>query len=136
MEKVFIKGHLKSDADISAKHIENFLIELSHVCGMQIFFGPVVIAPDSYDAEAEKKLGLRPPNDVNAIIMWTYSGVQMYVFPTKDNWFTIDVYSCKPFDLHKVIQFVTEYLSVLDDVQYATQTASTFSSWTNFSTLA
>lgn len=131
MEKMFVKGHLKSRADISAKNIVNFLNKLSTLCDMKIFFGPIVKTPDSYDKETYKRLG-RPPRDVNAVIMWTDSGVQMYIFPKKDNWFTIDIYSCKKFNKDKVLEFIANYLEVDGDVQYATQTASNFSPWINY----
>jgi len=133
MEKLFIKGHLGHDANISAKNIENFLIQLSSLCEMRIFFGPVVKSPDSYDKETYKRLGGKKPRDVNAVIMWASSGVQMYIFPERDNWFTIDIYSCKSFDINKVLNFVVGYFNIEGDMQYATQTSSRFSPWTDFS---
>jgi len=132
MEKLFIKGHLQPNADISAKNIESFLKQLSAVCKMQIFFGPVVKTPDYYDEDTFKRLGNRKPRDVNAVIMWTDSGVQMYIFPEKDNWITIDIYSCKKFDKNDALKFIIRYFDFENDVQYATQTADSFSQWITY----
>jgi hypothetical protein len=129
MQKVFIKGHLVPEADISAQHIFKFLVGLGIVCKMNIFFGPIVKSPDLYDEETYKRLGGRPPEDVNAVVMWDDSGVQLYIFPTKDNWFSIDIYTCKSFDTKEILAYVEKELSPDTDMEFSTQTAEAFSPW-------
>ncbi len=128
MQKVFIKGHLFPEADTSAVHVKKILLDLGVICNMNIFFGPIVKSPDLYDQETWERLGKRPPDDINAVVMWDDSGVQMYIFPSKDNWFTLDIYSCKKFNAGKVLSFVYKELGV-DDMEFSTQTANNFSPW-------
>lgn len=132
MQKLFIKGHLLPDADIRSKRITEFFLGLGIVCNMNIFFGPVVKSPDFYDKETYKRLGDKPPEDVNGIVMWDDSGVQLYIFPTKDNWFSLDIYTCKKFDVIKVLAYVGKNLQLDDDVEFSTQTANTFTPWEKY----
>ena len=128
MQKLFVKGHLIPSADVSASRIKKFLEGLGSVCQMNIFFGPIVKSPNSYDQETWERLGKKPPEDINALVMWDDSGVQMYIFPTKDNWFTLDIYTCKKFDADKVLKFVYQELEI-NHMEFSTQTANSFSPW-------
>jgi hypothetical protein len=132
MEKLFIKGHLKPGTNITAKRISEFLVDLSTICKMKFFFGPVVKSPEFYDTETYRRLGGRPPRDINAVIMWSDSGVQMYIFPQKDNWFSLDIYSCKKFDKNKVLDFIYKELEVGNDMHFSTQTANSFTPWAKY----
>lgn len=132
MQKLFVKGHLLRGADLSADHIHNFLRGLGQVCGMNIFNGPHVKTPESYDAETFQRLGNRPPEDINGSVMWDDSGAQIYVFPDKGNWFTLDAYTCKRFDERKALLFTYQELGAREDMTYATSTAEANSNWRKF----
>lgn len=69
MQKLFVKGHLLIGADLSTKHINDFLIGLGEVCGMNIFNGPHVKTPDSCDLDTFRRLGNRSPEDINGSVM-------------------------------------------------------------------
>lgn len=133
MQKLFVTGHLLPGADISASHVTTFLTELGEVCGMNIFNGPHVKTPDSYDPETFRRLGNRPPEDINGSVMWDDSGAQMYVFPNRGRWFTLDIYTCKQFDNQRALQFVYETLDVGEDMEFAIQTHETNNPWSPFS---
>jgi S-adenosylmethionine/arginine decarboxylase-like enzyme len=132
MQKLFVTGHLLPGADISSRHITDFLEKLGPVCGMNIFNGPHVKTPDSYDPETYLRLGNRQPEDVNGTVMWDDSGAQMYVFPNRGNWFTLDVYTCKRFDPEKVLRFVYDELDPHDDMEYSESTTELNSPWRRF----
>lgn len=132
MQKLFITGHLLPGADISAQHITKFLDGLGPVCGMNIFNGPHVKTPDSYDPETFKRLGGKPPEDVNGSVMWDDSGAQLYIFPSKGNWFTLDVYTCKNFDEQKALEYAYEQLGVREDMQYSSSTSEKNTPWQSF----
>ncbi len=132
MQKLSIKGHLLPGADISATHVNKFLVGLGPVCGMNIFNGPHVKTPDSYDSETFKRLGNRPPEDVNGAVMWDDSGAQMYVFPDRNNWFTLDIYTCKKFDPAKALGYVYQELDPKADMDFAEQDHKVNTPWQRF----
>ncbi|MBI2142176.1 class I SAM-dependent methyltransferase [Candidatus Woesearchaeota archaeon] len=131
MQKLFVTGHLLPGADISAAHIRDFLSGLGKVCGMNIFDGPNVKSPDSYDAETLLRLG-RPPEDVNGSVMWDDSGAQIYIFPTRGNWFTLDIYTCKRFGNEEALQYAYDFLMPREDMKYSTSTTAANSAWKPF----
>lgn len=132
MQKLFITGHLLPAADISAPHITKFLNGLGPVCGMNIFNGPHVKTPDSYDQDTFKRLGGKAPEDVNGAVMWDDSGAHMYVFPSKGNWFTLDIYTCKTFDRQKALNYTYEQLSPREDMKHSSSTSEKNTQWEPF----
>jgi S-adenosylmethionine decarboxylase len=86
---------------ISESTLCNFLTGLSEMLGMHILFGPLVMKL------AEKR-------DVKyrgyeAVLVWAESGCQLYTWEDNE-FFSLDVYSCKPFDNDKVVAFCREEL--------------------------
>ncbi len=132
MQKLAVKGHLLIGADLSARHINDFLLGLGNVCGMNIFNGPHVKTPVSYDLDTFRRLGNRPPEDVNGSVMWDDSGAQIYVYPNKANWFTLEAHTCKRFDYRKALMYTYEELGVKEDMMYSTSTAETNTDWQQF----
>jgi hypothetical protein len=132
MQKLSITGHLLPGADISAPHITKFLNELGPVCGMNIFNGPHVKTPDSYDQDTFSRLGGKAPEDVNGSLMWDDSGAQMYVFPKKGNWFTLDIYTCRTLDRQKALEYTYEQLSPGEDMKHSSSTSEKNTPWQPF----
>ncbi|GEM_PF-3115140 len=132
MQKLFITGNLLRGADISAKHVHDFLVGLGEVCDMEIFNGPHVKTPNAYDAETFRRLGSRPPKDVNASVMWADSGSQLYIFPHKTNWFTLDIYSCKNFDIGRALQYAYDWMGVKPNMRYSISTSNGNTPWRQF----
>ncbi|MFH2118257.1 MAG: hypothetical protein ABII10_00755, partial [Candidatus Paceibacterota bacterium] len=121
IQTLFVTGHILPGVDLSAQNIMEFMKDLGPVIGMSTFYGPIVKTPDSYDEETRVRLGGRPPEDVNAILMWDDSGSQMYIFPNRNNWFTISVYTCKSFDREKVLDYIYKKLHLREDMRFAEQ---------------
>lgn len=132
MQKLSITGHLLLGANISAQHITEFFKGLGTVCGMNIFNGPHVKTPDFYDSDTFKRLGGRPPEDVNGSVMWDDSGAELYIFPSKGNWFTLDIYTCKAFDERKTLEYAYKQLGVREDMQYSSSTRENNTPWKPF----
>lgn len=132
MQKLFVKGHLLIGADVSAIHINDFLVGLGEVCGMNIFDGPHVKTPDFYDLDTFRRLGNRPPEDINGSVMWDDSGAQIYVFPNNRNWFTLDIYTCRRFDPQTALSYTYQQLGVREDMMYSTQDAQENTDWRQF----
>lgn len=50
------------------------------------------------------------------IILWVESGATIYVWE-KVNFLTVDIYTCKPFDPKKAVNFTTQFFK-LSEVEY------------------
>ena len=131
MQKLEVAGHLLPGVDISGKRIKRFLEDLGPVCGMNVFNGPHVKAPDSYDPKTVERLG-HIPDDVNGTLMWDDSGAQLYVFPREGNYFTLDIYTCKSFDAQKALQFVYDRLHPREDMVFGETNHNVKTSWTEY----
>jgi len=99
-QRLIIEGHYEIDAD--GETIRNYLKKLSELCEMRIFSGPYSWPPDKWD-NPEVEL-----YDLNGFVAWTESGSHVYAW-RKCKFFTIDIYSCKPFDSNKVVEFAKEF---------------------------
>ena len=105
-QRMVIEGHydIEFDGDVMKK----YLTELSKQINMRIFSGPFCYPPDRWnDPEG------MPLKDWNGFVMWLESGSHCYVFPNV-KFFTVDVYSCKPYDSKKVSDFTKEYFNSQD----------------------
>lgn len=49
-------------------------------------------------------------------IHWKTSGCHFYSYPTNPPLFTVDIYTCKPFDPKQAVDFTLAYLHALDIV--------------------
>lgn len=67
-----------------------------------------------------KKINMTPLTDpilfddvhgVGAYMAWTESGVGMYTWERR-RFFTLDIYTCKDFNIEEIINFIKEYLKV------------------------
>lgn len=132
MQKLEITGHLLPGTDISARNIQRFLEDLGPVCGMNIFNGPHVKTPDSYDSKTLERLGGKAPEDVNGSLMWDDSGAQLYVFPNSGNFFTVDIYTCKSFDAQEALRFVYDRLHPREDMAFGETNYNIKTPWTEY----
>ncbi|MEK7138711.1 MAG: hypothetical protein AAB799_00840, partial [Patescibacteria group bacterium] len=82
--------------------------------------------------ETFERLGNMPPEDINASVMWDDSGAQLYVFPKQENWFTLDIYTCKKFDENAALVYTYEELDPREDMEFAAQTHGANTQWTRF----
>lgn len=119
IQQTQIYGHLLPGADISKNHVLEYASGLASLTNMHPFGEPLYKDPTSYSPKDFKDLGGRPPEDINFYQMWDDSGVEVYIFPNKDNWFTIRVHTCKKYDASKVLRFTYDHFDPREDMEYS-----------------
>lgn len=89
--------------------MEDFLVKLADVVRMEILSGPY-----AYSAH---ELGF------GGWVHWRTSGAHIYSYPKESPFgvidhplLTVDVYTCKPLDPEKVVEFTRDYFRTLDIV--------------------
>ena len=82
--------------------IKDYLEKLSHVVGMKALGKPF-----AYIAE-DKGWG--------GWIHWVTSGAHFYSYTTNPPFFSVDAYTCKPFDVQKAVEFTREYFKATEIV--------------------
>lgn len=97
-QRLVIEG--KYTAELSQNKIKNFLQELSEKLSMKIIYGPVV---------KDIAGGINPKHKgFECVLVWAESGASVYVWE-KFKFFTIDIYTCKPFPPRLAVDHVKEF---------------------------
>jgi S-adenosylmethionine decarboxylase len=92
-QRLIIEGLTKNI--IKPREIKDYLTKLAQASQMEIMSGPL-----AYSAQ-EKGYG--------GWIHWKSSGAHFYSYPTKPPLFTVDAYTCRPFSVHKIVEFTRNY---------------------------
>ena len=93
-QRLIIEG--ESHQPLLREEMHNFLVELSHDLDMEPFYGPV----SSYS----------PEYGWCAFMHWVTSGVHMYFWEDRNPcFFSIDIYTCKPFDEEDAVNCVRKF---------------------------
>lgn len=87
--------------------IREYLASLSKLIAMRIFAGPYAWPPDLWTNPEV------PLYELNGFVAWTESGAHVYAWRSC-NFFTVDIYSCKPFNETTVQQFTKSFFSSND----------------------
>lgn len=117
---------------VTTRNIEEFQKELAELCGMHIFCGPMVIAPDSDNNLSPYYTNKKfKPRDWNAYTWWTrkdapnvlsildHSHESFYYYP-EHNLIDVSIATCREYDLNSVLKFVSEFWKPdKDGVRYA-----------------
>jgi S-adenosylmethionine/arginine decarboxylase-like enzyme len=98
-QRLVIEGISKTI--IHERGMKEYLSNLSIVAGMIELTGPVTHKSEKYGWAGW--------------IHWSTSGAHMYVWDNL-NFFSVDIYTCKEFDVQKVIDFTKEFLDAADIV--------------------
>ncbi len=106
-QRLIIEGHFAIEAD--GQSIKDYLNELSKICEMRIFSGPYSWPPDKWDNSDVLLYGL------NGFVAWTESGSHVYAWGNC-KFFTVDIYSCKPFNVDKILNFTKDFWKSSDMV--------------------
>jgi S-adenosylmethionine decarboxylase len=85
----------------------NFCFGLSTLIGMKIVFGPKIFR------ESEKINSKHAGYE--CVVVWAESGFSLYTWEN-NSFLTLDIYSCKEFDLLTVSGYVMEYFKVKEFV--------------------
>jgi S-adenosylmethionine decarboxylase len=106
-QRLIVEGHYSIEAN--GETVRNYLTKLSEILKMRIFSGPYSWPPDQWD-HPEVEL-----HELNGFVAWTRSGCHVYVWRFC-KFFTSDIYSCKKFDVKKVVEFTKRYYKSEDAV--------------------
>jgi S-adenosylmethionine decarboxylase len=109
-QRLIIEGHYEIGCE--GETIKKFLKELSKNLSMRIFSGPYSWPPDKHDYK-EVKL-----HELNGFVAWTESGCHIYAWRFC-KFFTVDIYSCKKFNVKKIIEFTKKFFKSSDLVYKA-----------------
>ena len=106
---------------VTSNKVRAFQKQLAKICGMHIFCGPMIIAPDSKNSlgsyYSNKKFR---PKDWNSYTWWTrpeatnvlsilnHSHESFYYYPDH-NLIDISIATCKEYELSKVLKFVFNF---------------------------
>ena len=98
-QRLVIEG--TCDAPITDDQIIEYLSRLTMVCGMKQLLEPVTHRSDAYGWAGW--------------VHWETSGAHLYAFDAPAPFFSVDIYTCKPFDVHRAIDFTREFFHA-DDI--------------------
>jgi S-adenosylmethionine decarboxylase len=82
---------------ITAEDIKDYLSKISNLTEMVTILDPVTHSSDQYGWAGW--------------IHWETSGAHFYAWDQPTLFFSVDIYTCKAFDPHKVIAFTQEYFN-------------------------
>lgn len=102
-QRLVIEGTCR--APISADSICAYLSELSEVCGMTLLLEPVTHLSDSYGWAGW--------------VHWETSGAHFYAWETPVLFFSVDIYTCKPFDVARAVEFTRGFFDAPEVVAKA-----------------
>jgi hypothetical protein len=100
-QRAVIEGYPKSP--LSAAQIKKYLSGLSVALDMKTLTDPVTHRSETY-GEA-------------AWIHWESSGAHFYAWDQPRLFFSVDIYTCKPFSIKEATKFTKDYFK-LDHVEY------------------
>ncbi|HEX7018019.1 MAG TPA: S-adenosylmethionine decarboxylase [Patescibacteria group bacterium] len=111
----------KDKAIVTSNAVKEFQGKLAELCGMHIFCGPMVIAPDSENALSPYYTNKQfKPRDWNAFTWWTqpdaknvvsildHSHEVLYYYP-EHNLIDITIATCKEYDPLDAVKFMSEF---------------------------
>lgn len=98
--RVFIEGFYNVEVDKSL--IEEFFNELAETLSMVPVTKPIIFSPDARGHPIHKGLA--------GYMGWVESGVSLYTW-REFKFFTIDVYTCRDFNLNDALKVVDKFLN-------------------------
>ena len=104
-QRLVIEGHFT--AKLTSDGIKEYLTTLSQLLEMTVFAGPYCWPPDD---RSHMEVSLV---DLNGFIAWKESGCHVYAF-SETSFFTADIYSCKPYDVKKVVDYTRAFIGSKD----------------------
>jgi len=94
-----------AEGDLSdIENIKSILEDLTSEIKMKAISEPLVVFHESDNIKED---------GVTGVIIIAESSITIHTYPNK-NWFSLDVYSCKEFNIDKVIEFLKVRLKITD----------------------
>jgi S-adenosylmethionine decarboxylase len=110
-KRLIIEGFY--EANINKEFIKKFLKDLSDFLKMNVITEPLIFSPEE-KSDVHKGLG--------GFMAWVESGVALYTWSIY-KFFTLDIYSCKDFNLEETVTFIKKYLKasklVYEEIKYS-----------------
>jgi len=94
-QRLVIEG--RPPEPIDAPSISRYLVELGELCDMTVLTDPVTHRSDTYGWAGW--------------VHWGTSGAHFYAWEQPTRFFSVDIYTCKPFDPHEAVAFTGAYFS-------------------------
>jgi S-adenosylmethionine/arginine decarboxylase-like enzyme len=88
-QRLVVEGVPEAPLDDGA--IRSYLLELSEICEMKVLIDPVTHRSERYGWAGW--------------IHWEASGVHVYAWESPILFFSVDIYTCKPFDMSAAVDF-------------------------------
>lgn len=99
-QRVIIEG--TTEKIVEPEEIKAYLLAIADVTKMEVLSGPF-----AYSAH---EMGY------GGWIHWKSSGSHFYSYPTNPPLFTVDCYTCKPFDPVALVEFTKKYFNAIEIV--------------------
>ena len=99
-QRLIIEGHTNNF--IGEAEIKDYLRKLGNVCKMRVLMNPVV--------HLSEKFGW------SGWVHWETSGAHFYVWGKKKYFFSVDIYTCKKFNVKSAVDFTDGYFKCQDIV--------------------
>jgi hypothetical protein len=97
-QRLVVEGHPERAIDAGA--IRRYLNELSDVCGMKRLIEPVTHRSEKYGWAGW--------------IHWEASGAHFYAWEHPTLFFSVDIYTCAPFDADAVVAFTRDFFGAVE----------------------
>ena len=95
-QRAVIEGYPKSA--IEDNHIKDYLAQLSDVIGMTTLITPITHRSDKYGWAGW--------------IHWETSGAHFYAWEQPRLFFSVDIYTCKAFDVADAVEFTKKFFDI------------------------
>ena len=102
-QRLVVEGTCR--APITEEQICSYLSKLSDVCEMRLLLEPITHRSDRYGWAGW--------------VHWENSGAHFYAWETPKLFFSVDVYTCKPFDANRASQFTKDFFDAPEVVAMA-----------------
>lgn len=94
-QRLIIEGHTNDPID--GNEIKDYLKKLGDVCNMDVLLEPIV--------NLSKEFGW------SGWVHWETSGTHFYAWDKKPAFFSVDIYTCKKFNVKKAVEFTKKYFN-------------------------
>lgn len=101
-KRLIFEGIYSDKIKLSKEDIEQFLVKLTNILGMNLVYGPIVNNwTEQYNPERYAAF--------EGWVMWAESGAQFYSWEKSGKLITVDAFTCKDFDEKIAVNFIKEW---------------------------
>lgn len=104
-QRLLLEGYYT--VDMTEDFVRDFLLDLASHLGLRTYGEPIVHSPSGEGSELNQ--------GYDAFVPLIDSGISLYIW-SKAKFFSLIVYSCKPFDCRAAVDYVTRQLAPRGDL--------------------